>query len=97
MPAKMIVRLLDDADLRKLDRMLVRKRRLRIGATPHHSKVRSDPQHSEITCGDLKRRRPHHVLPAEKVRGLTNSEVIFWAAGVLSARRLVCVAMTAKP
>jgi hypothetical protein len=52
----------------------------------------------EITRGDLKRKWPplqiipqfpHHVaLPAEKVRDRVNRDVIFCAAGVLSATPL---------
>jgi hypothetical protein len=57
-----------------------------------------DPRKGEITRDDLKRRRPplriipqfpHHVaLPAEKLRDRVNREVIFCAAGVLSATPL---------
>ena len=43
----------------------------------------------EITRADLKRSYPHHVaLPAEKLRDPVNRDVIFCAAGVLSATLL---------
>jgi hypothetical protein len=43
----------------------------------------------EITCADLKRNYPHHVaLPAEKVQDRVNRQVIFCAAGLLSATPL---------
>jgi hypothetical protein len=37
--------------------------------------TQGDPPQRRINCSDLKRKWPHHLaLPAEKVRGLKNSE-----------------------
>jgi len=45
----------------------------------------------EITRDDPKRQWPHHVaLPAEKLHDPVDREVIFCAAGVLSATPLTC-------
>ena len=40
----------------------------------------------EVTRADLKRKWPHHVaLPAEKVRGIKNSETVYGFAETMSA------------
>jgi hypothetical protein len=40
----------------------------------------------EITLPDIKRRWPHHVvLPADKVRGVMNSQIVWSFAETLSA------------
>jgi hypothetical protein len=46
-------------------------------------------RNGKITRGDLERKWSHRMaLPTEKVRGLINREVIFCAAGALSAALL---------
>jgi hypothetical protein len=83
-PANMIGRFLDDDDLRKLHRMLIKKKPPALSV-----RRRLTRRKGEITRADLQRNWPHHgALPAEKVRGLINRQVIFSAAGVLSATPL---------
>jgi hypothetical protein len=54
-----------------------------------HATDTATPRKGEISRGDLKRKWPHHVaLPAEKVRDPVDREVIFCAAGLLSATPL---------
>jgi hypothetical protein len=59
---------------------------------PLHTRSEADaaiPRKGRITRSDLKREWPHHVaLLAEKLRDSVNREVIFCAAGVLSATPL---------
>jgi hypothetical protein len=54
-----------------------------------HATDTATPRKGEISRGDLKRKWPYHVaLPAEKMRDPVNREVIFCAAGLLSATPL---------
>jgi hypothetical protein len=61
---------------------------------PLHTRSRHEPdtairRKGEITRNDIKRKWPHHVaLPAEKVLDRVNREVMFCAAGLLSATPL---------
>jgi hypothetical protein len=46
----------------------------------------------EITLPDIKRHWPHHVaLPADKVRGVVNSQIVWSFAETLSVRRRGCI------
>jgi hypothetical protein len=48
-----------------------------------------DPPQGEITKADLRRRWPYHVmLPADKLRGHTHSEIVRTAAAALLAAPL---------
>jgi hypothetical protein len=54
---------------------------------PHDTAITR--RQAEVTRDDLKRKWPHHVaVPADKVRDPVNREVMFCAAGVLSATPL---------
>jgi hypothetical protein len=54
---------------------------------PHDTAITR--RQAEVTRDDLKRKWPHHVaILAEKVHAPVNREVIFCAAGVLSATPL---------